>query len=246
MDLLDGTLSHQTLVGRVMRLPLRLIPRGTVMPTLTGPARGLKWIVGAGPHSCWLGINERVKRERLATLLYPGSVFFDVGAHVGSYTMLAARLVGDNGQVIAFEPVPENVDFLLQHITLNQLQNVRILDVAVHARQGTLQFQTAPDRLQGHSARAGHLMVDAVAIDSMVEAQQIPEPNCIKIDVEGDELDVLRGAARTIWRVRPVLLIAVHSERLRELTFRFLLERDYTISELGDRWELLALPRKPK
>ena len=246
MNLLDGALSHETLVGKVARLPLRLVPRGTVVPILSGPGRGLKWIVGAGPDSCWLGINERAKRERLAALLFRGCVFLDVGAHVGSYTMLASKLVGEGGEVIAFEPVPENVDFLLHHIALNQLRNVQVIDVAVHARCGTVQFQTAPDRLQGRSVRSGDLLVDSVSIDSIVEARQIPLPNCIKIDVEGDELHVLRGAARTISRVRPVVFVAVHSETLREQTFHFFRPHGYTITEVGDRRELLALPRKSK
>lgn len=112
MSLIDGALSHRTPAGRALRLPLRLLPAGAAVPVMSGPGAGLKWIIGSGPHSCWLGINERRRRKPLARLLRPGAVFFDVGANVGSYTLLGARLVGDHGRVVAFEPLPENVRFL--------------------------------------------------------------------------------------------------------------------------------------
>ncbi len=101
-------ISNRTLVGRLLRLPLRLIPPQSQFRIRSGPAKGLKWIVGTSDHGTWLGTYEFEKQQRFAELLSPGDVVFDLGAHAGFYTILASKRVGSMGHVFAFEPFPRN------------------------------------------------------------------------------------------------------------------------------------------
>lgn len=107
-----SAISRERLAGRALRLPLHLIPRGLAVPILQGPLRGARWLVGAATHGCWLGSYELAKQLAFARWLAPGRVVYDLGAHAGFYTLLAARPVGPAGRVHAFEPLPELLSIL--------------------------------------------------------------------------------------------------------------------------------------
>ncbi len=76
------------------------------MHVVQGPLRGKRWIAGSSNHGCWLGSYELAKQRKVIELVRPGMVCWDVGAHVGFYTLLFAELVGPLGRVFAFEPLP--------------------------------------------------------------------------------------------------------------------------------------------
>jgi hypothetical protein len=105
--------------GKLLRFPLRFLPKNLVVPVLQGPLRGKKWVVGSSNHGCWLGSYEFDKQKQFTESLARGQIVYDVGAHVGFYTLLASSLVGQEGQVIAFEPYPRNLEFLHRHVQLN-------------------------------------------------------------------------------------------------------------------------------
>src|SRR5262245_8579614 len=136
-----SAISIDTPVGKLLRLPLRLIPGRAVLPILQGPLRGKKWIAGASDNGCWLGSYEYQKQRLFAKSVSPGDVVFDVGAHVGFYTLLASVLVGKRGRVIAFEPVPANLEYLRHHIRLNRIDNVEIIEAAVSDTDGVSAFK---------------------------------------------------------------------------------------------------------
>lgn len=100
---------HDSLVGRLLRWPLRFIPPELVVPILQGKLKGRKWVVGSSKHGCWLGSYEYHKRRLFEQLIRPGDTVFDIGAHVGFYTLLASILTGPAGRVFAFEPLPRNL-----------------------------------------------------------------------------------------------------------------------------------------
>src|SRR5690348_14247261 len=143
---------------RTARIVLRALPRSTVMPILSGPMRGQRWIVGAGVHSCWIGVYERRKQAELARVLRPGTCFLDVGAHAGLYTLLAARLVGPTGSVVAIEPLPSNVRILRRHLELNRLHNVTVIEAAAGAKAGPGRFTSGDSSYTGRMGD-GELMV---------------------------------------------------------------------------------------
>jgi len=124
-------ITDNSVVGKVLRLPLKLIPGGTILPILQGNLKGKKWIVGSSNHGCWLGTYEFAKQRLFSETIREGSVVYDIGAHVGFYTLLASVLVGPKGKVVAFEPLPRNIYYLKKHLRLNQCKNVILVEAAV-------------------------------------------------------------------------------------------------------------------
>ena len=121
-------INYQSFLGKLLRLPLRLIPKTMILPILQGRLRGKKWIVGAGEHGYWLGSYELNKRQAFEREVKPGAVVFDIGANVGFFSLLAAVLAGRKGKVYAFEPLPRNVSFLRKHAALNQLDTIEVFE----------------------------------------------------------------------------------------------------------------------
>ncbi len=205
-----------SLMRRAVRLPLGAIPKGTVLPVLSGALRGARWVVGAGTHGCWLGTYEPHTRKWFSALLAPGNVVYDVGANVGFFTLLASRIVGQEGAVVAFEPLPANVQALRRHVELNRAGNVTIVEAAVSDRRGRARFDTARNPAMGGLATNGALEVETGRLDEFVSERSLPKPDLMKIDVEGAEVRVLQGAIRCIEEARPAIVLSAHGWRLFE------------------------------
>ena len=228
--------------GRLLRLPLRLLPRGMTVRVLQGGVRGMRWIVGASTHGCWLGSFEWDKQEHLRTAVEPGKVAFDVGANVGFYTLLLARVLGPEGHVVAFEPVPRNLSFLHRHLALNGVRNVSVIEAAVADREGVATFDEGPDPSMGHLG-AGRLRVRTLRLDDALARGEIPVPAYMKIDVEGAEADVLRGAEGILREARPVVFLATHGPAVHAECLEILTGHGYVVTPLGDTGdELTATP----
>lgn len=225
--------ASQTVVGRVLRAPLRLIPKDLVMPILQGPLRGKRWITGSSIHRVWLGSYEVSKMAIAWDSVKPGDTVFDVGANVGIYTLLFSERVGANGRVVAFEPSPRNVSYLRRHLALNGIANVQVIEAAVSAQNGSAQFNAGSDAATGRLDSNGAIGVNTVAIDPFVECGGYA-PSLIKVDVEGGEADVLWGALTTLGRARPTVLLATHSDALKRTCTTMLRQCRYEVRELED------------
>jgi FkbM family methyltransferase len=232
---LEKTSAPMGRLARLVRAPLRLVPRHRPLPVLTGPLRGARWLPGSSTLGCWLGIYERPSQRLFSSQLAAGDVVFDVGAHVGFYTLLAARLVGPGGRVVAFEPLARNLDLLARHVDYNHASNVTMIAAAVGETTGSERFARGKDPSMGALAKDGDV-VDLVSIDDLVGRGEVPPPRLVKIDVEGAESRVLAGASATLARYRPAVLLAAHgwaqwqecSRRLTELGYAVRLVRDGT------------------
>jgi len=223
-------------LGKIARLPLSLLPRGTVVRILRGALRGNRWIVGSAIHRCWLGIYEYKKQQWISREVRPNSVFWDIGANVGFYSLLASKLVG-SGKVFAFEPAPRNLSYLKKHLALNRVTNVEVLAIAVSDRSGTSFFEIEETGFMGHLSIEGKITVPTAALDVLVEEGKVRPPDYVKMDIEGAELLALRGAARTFQRFRPVLFLATHGKQI-EKECRLLLESwGYEWHSMGDKPE---------
>lgn len=218
-------------VGRLLRAPLALIPKETVLPVLQGQLRGMQWVVGASLHSCWLGSYEIEKQKLVAQYLNKNGVFYDIGANVGFYTLLASRIVGIDGHVYAFEPLPRNIMYLRRHIELNKLQNVRVFDVAVADYTGVTRFEEGERHSMGKIAQNGNFEVSVTMLDSLLAQNEIKPPDLVKIDVEGGELAVLNGAESLFRQHHPVVFLATHSHDLHQSCLKFLTALNYRITE---------------
>lgn len=242
--------SNQSLIGRLLRQSLRLIPKGLVVPILQGPLAGYRWTVGSSNHGCWLGSYELAKQRAIAASLKPGDVFFDIGANVGFYSLLGSRLVGSSGRVFAFEPVPRNLVQLRHHLQMNSCSNVTVLDVAVGDRDGPALFDESGGSSMGHLAPSGSLSIRTVTLDALVESAQVPLPDVMKLDVEGAEAWVVSGAEKLLRAATPRIFLATHGENTKEECTKRLLHLGYEVSSFGgrpleDSDELLAAPRHP-
>jgi len=148
------------------------------------------------------GGEQRVL-ERLVTSLKPGDVVFDVGANVGLYTVLLAKVVGDGGLVIAFEPEGGTYAHLLANLKLSSLTNVRCVRKALGNRSGQAMLYSN-EAIGGASlvhppeGKGPGELVDIVEGDQFVIAENLPMPRAVKIDVEGYECAVIQGLRATL------------------------------------------------
>jgi len=197
-------ISPLSFAGRLLRLPLRLIPKSAVLPICSGPLRGYRWIVGSGTYGYWLGTYERDEQRVIARRLRAGKVFYDLGSNVGFYSLLAAAA---GCRVLAFEPSPRNLAFLRRHIALNGIQSIEVVEAAVSDFAGTARFGKGETPNDGSLLDSGELEVRVVALDQM----RLPAPDIMKIDIEGSEFRALTGAKATILSSRPTIFLATHS-----------------------------------
>jgi FkbM family methyltransferase len=169
----------------------------------------------------WNHDGESWMFDKMKEFLHAGDLFVDVGGNYGFHSLVGAHLVGDSGCVVAFEPLPENLEIFRRNCLLNECgKKIIIVDSAVSDVPGEFLEMGAADTGQDVTAsiavRDGHHRRISVANTSL-DAYRLPEGlRCamLKIDVEGAELSVLRSARDLLSGKRPVLLIEVHRDLL--------------------------------
>ena len=167
-----------------------------------------------------MGIYELPLQKALSKYLKLEDIVYDIGANVGFFTVISAKLVGDSGHVYAFEPDPDNIKNLEHNIQLDSFSNITILEQAVARSTGTGELlltgysgsrtlsTTAKSESQKYQS-CPKIPVKLVAIDDLVTQQMIPPPTVVKIDVEGAELDVLEGMSQTIKEFKPIIIYEI-------------------------------------
>lgn len=218
--------------GKVARLPLKLIPKKAVLPILQGPGRGLKWIVGSYNHGCWLGSYEYEKQRIIADLVKPGDVVYDLGAHVGYFSIIFARLVGEQGAVYAFEPFADNYSYLCQHVSLNGISNLHAFKVGIGPASGVASFEAGPDMATGRKAVSGKLQFPVFELTEFVRTRQLRVPSLIKIDIEGEEAHVIPVILDYVIANKIKLMISTHSDAITEQLVRLLSEKRFHVTPL--------------
>ncbi|WP_375495476.1 FkbM family methyltransferase [uncultured Nostoc sp.] len=223
-------ISNQTILGKILRFPLQFIPATTVMPILQGKLKGKKWIIKSGQHGAWLGSYEYEKQIIFQQIIKEGSIIYDLGSNSGFHTILASVLVGSQGKVVAFEPHPQNLHYLKQHLQLNHLENVIVIDKAVSDSSGVIQFDGSG--FTGHISSQGELQVKTVSLDELIDTKQIPPPSFLKIDIEGAEMLALSGAKSMLSKIHPTILLATHGTEVHEQCCQFLNSLGYTLETI--------------
>ena len=227
-------ISNESLLGRALRSPFRLIPASAAVPILQGPLRGRRWIAGSATHGCWLGSYEFETQKAFAGLVRSGDVVYDLGANVGFYSLLGARLAGDAGMVYSFEPLPRNLGYLRKHVAMNRLKNCFVIEAAVADFEGEMRFESSDEPTTAHLSAGGDVAVRVVRLDSLVERGEIRPPQVMKIDVECSEVKALEGAVETIEKFRPRILLATHNRELHAECVEFLKRRGYRVEMLTE------------
>jgi len=146
----------------------------------------------------------------LEKLLRPGDTFVDVGANVGAYTIKAGRLVGERGAVVAIEPFPGMASALLNNVLANRLNNVRLRVGCAADQDGHQQFWMNDGKPNSFSLvpKPGSVSFDSAvfSLDTLLAREAIKRVDVLKIDAEGAENLVLRGAQESILRDHPLII----------------------------------------
>lgn len=204
-------------------------------------------------HRMLNGTYEAPFAEAMVARVQPGWVCFDVGAHLGYYSLLLAKLTGPQGQVHAFEPLAYNFEFIHRHLERNrQTEVVRLHPFALAEADGTSELY-ASNTLAASSmaflkgvrtldapwyrdqyAHFTSVTVEQRSIDQLVTSHSIPLPHLIKIDVEGAELAVLRGALETMCQAKPIVVAELHTAANSAECVSLLMKAGYQVRVLVD------------
>jgi FkbM family methyltransferase len=180
----------------------------------SGPNCGMLWSLAALGRGYGSGRFGRDRIEALACVIQGGDSFWDVGAHKGFISLAAARLVGPSGMVVAIEPASANLRFLERHLVWNGVRNVRVVPAAASDRNGIASFggrgSSVAFRLGDGPESTPVRTIELLAVEL-----GLGRPTILKIDVEGEEAAVLRGANRLLGTDQ-ALLISTHSRELYE------------------------------
>jgi FkbM family methyltransferase len=199
--------------------------------------------------------------QAVANHLSPNGTFIDVGAHIGYYSLKAAGMVGRNGHVLAIEPNPQTLPKLRGNIEASDARTVSVWPVACAESESTLQLYAAPRSNTGESSLSKEnasqegsgvtaYSVRARPLDAIVKEAKLERVDMIKIDVEGAEYEVLKGAGQTLTEYRPVLIIELEPSQLKSLGTsveqikEFLAAHGYTSSRRVDHANFEFVPQK--
>src|ERR671910_276225 len=183
-----------------------------------------------------------------------GDIVIDIGAHIGLYTIISSKRVGANGKVVAIEADPENFEMLTSNIKLNQLTNVIPLNYAVYSKETKLKLYL-PSGESGFTkyntimpnwinTQEKFVEVNANTLDYLLQLNEIrqEEVNWIKIDVEGAEFEVLKGATNVLSKSKDVAILMelhgpphIYRPKVEELVnlYNFKIEFEKSYEENG-------------
>jgi FkbM family methyltransferase len=181
-------------------------------------------------------------------VIKPGWTVIDAGANFGWYSIHFAQLVGQNGNVFSFEPVPETYEELNLNIKLNSCQNIKTFDLALGSEDGTISFGVsnfdgggsgASSRFLKYSKR---IQTTMRKLDDIIKEQKINKVDFIKADIEGGELSMLKGAEKLLEHFRPKILIEIvdmHCQRFGYSpmdVYQFLINKGYKGVFIGNEY----------
>jgi FkbM family methyltransferase len=230
----------------------KLVPRDALIwvQIQHGPSEGL-WI-RLNPRTgqdVQKGIGEPQVQKALVDHLRPGMVFYDLGANIGFFSLMAARLVGPEGRVISFEADPEIAARLRENLVRNRFTHAHVEQKAVWSESANVSFarvdpSTSPDRGLGHvspnGSAPGTITVEAVSLDQYTASH--PPPDFLKCDVEGAEVAVFQGVSQLFAGKRPILLVETHSPENHRALLQKFAGHGYLCQNLDEN-HVLALPR---
>jgi FkbM family methyltransferase len=210
---------------------------GSVVPIRYGHASGLSWRRHHRyVNGYWIGHYEWPLQDAFHRELSRGQTFFDIGANAGFFTLLAARLVGEKGLCVAFDPSPDNCTSIREQIALNPLCSCSVVNEAIWNFDGTAPFDfVAAGSSVAHIETTGHPeklpTVDVTTIDRA--CARFGKPDLIKLDIEGAEAQALAGAKHTLECLRPTWVIELHGDNCEAVVRDILQQAFYAFFNLS-------------
>lgn len=197
-------------------------------------------------RSCYLGNFEPAKEQALAEFLRPGNVLFDVGGHIGYFSLIAASIVRPSGVVVAFEPAPVNIPQFERNLALNPdlAAIVRLEKRAVSDVSGIVAFEGGDNSYVGHLASDTSTSIVEVPSTTIDEYRAMSglTPDFVKIDAEGAEIRIFEGMSRTLAEVRPPLLVEIHDRDCYDALIRMLDRYHYVARKVDDTGSFTKRP----
>jgi len=187
--------------------------------------------------------DERYIVTKLLKIIKPGDICWDIGANIGFYTCLLASRVEDSGAVIAFEPASRTCGYLHENVSLNQFTNVTVVNKGLGNRQEHRHLHYSEAGLAEGTAslkytdgRAASERVTLDTIDNLL--RELPTPDFLKIDVEGYQLEVLRGGKHCLKTHAPLLMVELKDVGETNRTDfseieRYIVSLGYRLYEIG-------------
>lgn len=213
------------LPGFVRRAAGALIGKARVR-IRAGPNRGRWWSLASAGRGAAAGSFEARRVDGLLRLLRMGDVVWDIGAHKGYVALAASRAVGRDGRVYAIEPAPDNLRFLQRHVAWNDAANIEVVATAVSDRDGRAQFGGSGSSIT-YRLDHGDDEVEVRTLPTLL-ADGLMRPTVLKIDVEGSEGAVLRGAGAALAEI-DLVLVAVHTRDMYDECSSLLAEHGFTV-----------------
>lgn len=203
------------------------------LPIARGALRGWWWspLSGGKVLRVLTGSYEPRQTDLFERWVTEGATVFDLGAHTGYYTLLAARFVGTRGRVVAFEPNPRNLRVLRSHVRMNRLANVEVVAGAAADAEGVGSFVRGSGSGTGHLGGSGGIEVPTTTVDAVARRTGLV-PTVLKIDVEGSELAALCGAESTLRSAAPTIFLSVHGRQMHRGCSEFLHRLGYAVQPI--------------
>lgn len=182
--------------------------------------------------------RESAVLECIRTMLRPGDCFVDAGANIGFYTIVAARSVGNIGRVVAIEMAKETADILRNHIKLNNAGCARVVEAALSASEDQVLLASMQPGRYGqasiNSAEGGAktFEVRTATLNSIL--REIASVRLLKLDIEGAELEALKGGVDVLNRVDAIIFEHLERKGLKEDITAFLSSRGFRIERLDN------------
>lgn len=183
--------------------------------TVRVPTRYFRYFPNGYEDDTFEFVNKEIKE---------GMVVLDIGAHIGIIAVPLAKKVGANGKVYAFEPTPTTVSILKETIRINNIKNISVQPYALANTKGKLIFYTSDNKVDNSNSlidnhrldrKENKIEVEVNTLDDFKVSSNISKIDFIKIDVEGAELRVLKGAAKTIGQDKPKMVLSMHPASIK-------------------------------
>lgn len=157
----------------------------------------------------------------LRDILRKGDVFIDIGANVGYFSVIASRIVGENGKVYSLEAIPRLCGLLSESAAINDIKNINILNYAAYSENKTISFNRMKNSAFSHISKDNSsdstIEVNAITLDSLID--KVKKVDVVKIDVEGTEMNVLMGGEKLIRRYKPKIVMEVVDWSLQRFNY---------------------------
>lgn len=210
--------------------------------------------IGVGLPLLLKGTYEPKETQLFLDSIHNGNIIFDIGANIGYYTVLASKKAGQRGKVFAFEPDRQNLSLLKENLSINDCKNVTIIDKALTDQNTKLAFHEEPYN-KGESAisyeKSGKYSytVEGISLDTFISQEKISHIDVIKMDIEGAEIGVLKGAKTFFTKIKGAkLFIEYNPSSIKRYgnspgTMLALLEElDVTITHIIDEPKGVIIP----